>query len=76
MIRFFAFTSNRPDFIELQVKSFRKYLLEDFEMVILNNSKFDRMHEYQAIEDMARKYDVKTVDVEKDQELIDRCNAT
>jgi len=76
MLTFYAFTSNRPDFIELQVKSFRKYLQEDYSFVLLNNSRFDRMPEYQAIEDIARKYGVKTVDVEKDQELIDRCNAT
>jgi hypothetical protein len=75
MITFFAFTSNRPDFIELQVKSFRKYLQEDFQFVLFNNSKFDRMQEYEGIQEMCKRYNVETHDVEKDQDLIDRCNA-
>lgn len=76
MIKFFAFTSNRSDFIELQVRSFRQYLQEPFEFVIFNNSKFDRMHEYQHIEDTCRKWGVKTFDVEKDDDLVARCNVT
>jgi hypothetical protein len=75
MIHFYAFTSNRPDFIELQVKSFKKYLQEDFSFTIFNNSKFDRMPEYLGIEDMCRKYEIMTFDVLKDEDLIDRCNA-
>jgi hypothetical protein len=74
MISIFAFTSNRPDFIELQMRSFKKYLQEDFTYTILNNSKFDRMHEYQAIEDVCRKWQIETHDVEKDLDLIRRCN--
>ncbi len=76
MIKFFAFTSNRPDFIELQYKSFKKYLQEDFKMVVFNNSKFDRMHEYEPIEAVCRKYGIETHDVEKDEDLIRRCNET
>ena len=75
MIQIIAFTSNRPDFVELQIKSFRKYLQEEFTFTIANNSKFDRMHEYAGIEDVCRKWRIPTFDVEKDQNLIDRCNA-
>jgi hypothetical protein len=75
MINFYAFTSNRADFIELQFRSFKKYLQEDFTFTILNNSKFDRIEQYQGIEDACRKYGIETHDVEKDQNLINRCNA-
>src|ERR1700733_7427156 len=75
MIHIIAFTSNRSDLIELQMKSFRKYLQEEFTFTIANNSKFDRMHEYAGIEDVCRKWRIPTFDVEKDQNLIDRCNA-
>ena len=75
MIVLYAFTSNRPDFIELQYLSFKKYLKEDFRFVVMNNSKFDRMINYEPIEAMCRKYGIETHDVEKDDDLIARCNA-
>jgi hypothetical protein len=75
MLKIFAFTSNRPDLIELQVRSFKKYLQEDFTFTIFNNSKFDRMHEYAGIEAMCRKWGIATFDIEKDPDLIARCNA-
>ena len=74
MLKFFAFTSNRVDLIELQIRSFKKYLQEDFTFTIFNNSKFDRPQEHEGIEQMCRKWGITTHDVEKDQELIDRCN--
>jgi hypothetical protein len=75
MIHIHAFTSNRPDFIELQVRSFQKYLQEDFTFTIFNNSKFDRQNEYAGIEATCRKLGIPTWDVEKDDDLIARCNA-
>jgi len=75
MINFYAFTSNRADFIGLQMQSFQKYLQEDFKFTIFNNSKFDRLKEYAGIEDMCRKWQILTHDVEKDDDLIARCNA-
>jgi len=75
MIDIFEFTSNRPDFIELQFLSFKKNLKEDFCMTVFNNSKFDRMPEYQGIQDVCQKYGIETHDVEKDDDLIARCNA-
>lgn len=75
MLTFYAFTSNRSDFIELQIKSFQKNLQEDFRFVIMNNSKFDRPQEYEPIEQMCQKWQIETHDVEKDLDLIKRCNA-
>jgi hypothetical protein len=75
VLKIFAFTSNRPDFIELQMRSFKKYLQDDFTFTIFNNSKFDRMHEYAGIESMCWKWGITTFDIEKDQDLINRCNA-
>jgi hypothetical protein len=75
MINFYAFTSNRADFIGLQMQSFQKYLQEDFQFTIFNNSKFDRPEQYQAIENVCKKWQIETHDVEKDDDLIARCNA-
>jgi len=75
MLKIYAFTSNRPDLIELQLLSFEKYLQEPFTFTIFNNSKFDRTHEYNAINGMCKRFGISVFDVEKDQDLIDRCNA-
>jgi hypothetical protein len=42
MLKIFTFAHKRPDFIELQLKSFRKYLREDFEFTVFNNAAFDQ----------------------------------
>ena len=75
MISIFAFTSNRADLIELQMKCFKKYLQEDFTFTILNNSKFDRIEQYAGINQTCAKVGAKVFDVEKDTDLIARCNA-
>ncbi len=41
MIRVYTFPSARPDFIGLQVGSFRRHMQEDFEVVAVNNAVFD-----------------------------------
>ena len=51
MINLICFTSNRPDFIDLQVKSFKKYLQEGISPLPSRiTQKFDRLHEYAGIE--------------------------
>ena len=75
MINIFAFTSNRSDLIELQLKSFQKYIQEDFTFTILNNAKFDRPAEKVKIDEMCGKLGISVFDVERVQSLEDKCNA-
>jgi hypothetical protein len=76
MINIFAFTSNRSDLIELQMKSFKKYIQGDFTFTILNNSQIDRPAEYDGINEMCKKWGVKVFDVRRIPSLEARCNAT
>ena len=77
MIKIFSLASNRPDFIALQLHSFRKYLKEDFEFVVFNNSKFSAGCDefYDAIHEQGKQLGVSIIDIPKDQNLIDRCQA-
>ena len=75
MIKIAAFTANRPDLIGLQMRSFQKYIQEDFTFTIFNNSKFDRMQDYSKINEECKKWGISVFDVEKDPDLIARCNA-
>lgn len=75
MIKIVAFTSNRPDLIELQARSFKKYIQEDYTFTIFNNSKFDRMAEYHNINNTCQRWGIQVFDIEKDPDLIARCNA-
>ncbi len=74
MIRIYTVAANRPDFIELQAKTFQKYLGEDYEFTVLNNANFDReRYNYESIKKECRRYDITSVDVERDDDLIRRC---
>jgi hypothetical protein len=75
MIKIFAFTGGRADLIELQMKSFKKYIQEDFTFTILNNTGFDHKDQRQPIEDECRKWGVEVFDVKRDTEIETRCNA-
>lgn len=75
MIRIFSSTCSRPDMIELQLRSFRRYLWDDFELTVFNNALLDRRRdaEYQSISDECRRLGVKHVSVERDLELAAYC---
>jgi hypothetical protein len=76
VIKIFAFTSNRSDLIELQLKSFRKHIQEEFTFTIFNSRKFDYDRtEYPKINEECERLGIPVFDVEKDDELIARCNA-
>lgn len=75
MIKIFTFGSNRPDFIGLQLRSFQRHLKEDFEFTVFSNAKLDNgtgaissdMHQE------ALAAGVRIIDVEKDPDLVARC---
>lgn len=76
MLKIYAFTAHRPEFIELQLKCFQKHLREDFEFTIFNNSNLDRMRpNYAPINDACRKLGLPVIDIQKDTDLIARCQA-
>jgi len=47
---------NRPDFIELQYHTFKKFLKDEYELVVFSDAKSDEMH--QKIEDICHKYNL------------------
>lgn len=75
MIKLFTFGANRPDFIELQMHSFRKHLKEDFELTVFNNSRFDTTGGANSIglREAAEAGGARIIDVQKDPDLINRC---
>lgn len=75
MIKLFTFGANRPDFIGLQMHSFRKHLKEDFELTVFNNAKYDTTGgaDLWGIAERSRETGARVVHVEKDPELIERC---
>ncbi len=76
VIRLFTFAHKRPDFIELQVKSFQKYLRDDFELTVFNNATFDcDTRNYDAINLACKQHGITVVDVIKDDRIMNRCQA-
>lgn len=73
MIKIFVFTSNRPDFIDLQAASFRKYLKDDFEFVVFNNAKLSGDSSYNEINERCKAVGATSIDVQKDSALINKC---
>ena len=55
---------NRPDFIEIQAKTFKKFLLDDYEFVVFNDSPNPIMHE--AIRATCKKWGVMCVPIPQD----------
>jgi hypothetical protein len=44
-IRFFSFQFNRPDFLELQWQLLRKFILDDYELIVFNDAKDPALEE-------------------------------
>lgn len=76
MLKIFTFTYNRPEFLELQLRSFQKHIKEPFEFVVFNNSTFGReRHNYESINSMCQKLGLKKIDIEMDQGLAIFCQS-
>lgn len=72
MIQIFTFSQTRPDFIELQLRSFAKYLKEDFQFTVFNNDAFNKSNVTAA---ECKKLGLECIDVERDSTLEAKCNA-
>jgi hypothetical protein len=59
VIRILTFHYNQADFIEMQYKTFQKFLTEDFEMIVFNDAKTEQNE--REIEAICKKYAIKHV---------------
>lgn len=58
-VRILAFHYNQADFIELQYKTFSKFLVEDFEMIVFNDAATD--YNKEQIEQVCKQYGITCV---------------
>jgi len=52
---------NHPDFIEMQCRTFQKFLIDDYEYIVFNDAPSGPMHD--AIMDMCNKWDVTCIPI-------------
>lgn len=72
MIKIYTYFHKRPDFADIQIRSLRKYLQEDYELTVFNNAKFDAdKNNYNEINRICNNYGVIVMDIEKEQSKID-----
>lgn len=73
MLKIFTFAHKRPDFIELQCKSFDKYLQEPHEFVVFNNAVFDKSQALRIyIDATCVLHGIESIPVERDKYLTDK----
>ena len=71
MVKIYTFSHKRPDFLELQLKSFHKNIEDDFEFIVFNNAIFDHdKKNYIDIQGFCKTNNIKCIDIEKDEILI------
>jgi hypothetical protein len=76
MLKIFTYTSNRAEHIDLQMKSFQKYLQEEFTFTVFNNATFgydarvDYNREKIQIDETCRRLGISVIDIQKDPGLI------
>lgn len=71
MIQIFTTPKNRPDFLEIQIKTLKKYLEEEFIFTVFNNANFESNRgNYNKINEICERYGVPVIDVKKDEAMI------
>lgn len=71
-IRLLTFHYNRPDFIELQCRTFKKFLRDDYELIVFNDARTPELEN--AISDMCEKHGVLCVRYEPEWHRSDPLN--
>lgn len=71
-VRILTFHYNKADFIELQYKTFKKFMLDDFELIVFNDARFD--HEDKAIQEMCEKYKIPCIRFQQEWHVSDPLN--
>jgi hypothetical protein len=71
MIKIYTFAHKRPDFLELQIKSFRKHIKDEYEFIVFNNATFDknRIH-FDQINTFCRNNNINCINILKDHNLV------
>ncbi len=73
MIKIYTLSHKKPEFIEMQLKSFKRNLKDEFEFIIFNNANFDiDKSNYNEINRICAENSLKCVPIQKDQELISK----
>lgn len=62
-IRLLTFHHNRPDFVELQKKSFDKFLQDEYEMIVFNDARSEDMAG--EIDTVCKRYNLKSVRIKQ-----------
>jgi hypothetical protein len=63
-IRLFTFSYNRPELIELQYKTFKKFMLDDYELIVFNDANVEEKEA--AIREMCERYGLRCVRYEQE----------
>jgi hypothetical protein len=72
MITIYTFSHKRPDFLALQLQSFKKNIKDNFEFIVFNNANFDpNKHHYNEINQFCSHNNLTCIDIQKDPEIID-----
>jgi hypothetical protein len=71
MINLYTVAHKRPDFLEMQLSSFRKNIIGDFNFIVFNNALFDKNKDhYYAIHKFCKENNIQCIDVQKDDNLV------
>ncbi len=71
MLKIYTLNDSSPELLETQVASFRKYLMEDFEFIVVNSeSMSEQPTKAKEITRISRELSVKTLEVVKDEEIV------
>lgn len=72
-VRILTFHYNQPDFIELQVKTLKKFLLDDFELIVFNDA--DTRQNAESIEQVCNENGIQCVRYEQEWHFTSPLNA-
>lgn len=72
-IRILTFHYNKHEFIELQYKAFKKFLLDEYELIVFNDG--DTAERDAAIRDMCARYDIPCIRYEQEWHKTDPLNS-
>jgi hypothetical protein len=75
VLNIFTFVTNKPDFIELQLNSFRKHLKEEFTFTVFNNAAMGNPSFFPVITRECNRLGLRNIDIQYDRDLIDRCES-
>jgi hypothetical protein len=71
-VRLLTFHYDKPDFIEIQYKTFNKFLLDDFELIVFNDA--DNPTDERAIQEVCNQHGIKCIRFEPEWHLTDPLN--